>query len=189
MAAIESVELSKNSIPVDGENFALNGVNLYSFAGCDGLTLGQLVTAVCVHAGVAIEDQTVNKMNIITLNSRRLRAESKVVTEIISGKANYDSVLDIDGFEGMTFRAFLTNVLGMEIGGDGTLPENLSSYDEKMRLFTALKEKINADATASQQDMIDLQTYESRRDVAYATATNIVKNIGMSKQMVVSNTK
>ena len=56
-------------------------------------------------------------------------------------------------------------------------------------MFTALKEKINADATASQQDMIDLQTYESRRDVAYATATNIVKNIGMSKQMVASNIK
>lgn len=189
MPAIESVELRQSSVPVDGENVALGGISLYSYAGCDDLTLGQLVTAVCVHAGVALEDQTVNKMNIITVNSRRLRAESKVVADILSGKGNYDSVLDVDGYEGMTFRQFLTSVLGMEIGGDGTLPSNLSSYDDKMRLFTALKEKINADATASQQDMIDLQTYESRRDVAYATATNVVKNIGMSKQMVASNTK
>ena len=58
-----------------------------------------------------------------------------------------------------------------------------------LRVFLALKEKMNSDATASQQDMIDLQTYESRRDVAYATATNVVKNIGMSKQMIAANIK
>ena len=56
-----------------------------------------------------------------------------------------------------------------------------------MKAFNALKEKLNADATASQQDMIDLQTYESRRDVVYATATNIVKNTGMTKQMTAAN--
>lgn len=189
MNVIESVELRQSSVRADGENVALGGINLYNYGGCTDLTLGQLVTAVCVHAGVALEDQTVNKMNIITVNSRRLRAQSKIVTDILSGTGNYDSKLAVDGYVGMTYRDFLTNELGMEIGGEGTLPASLSSYDEKMQVFMALKEKMNSDATASQQDMIDLQTYESRRDVAYSTATNIVKNLGMSKQMVVANIK
>ncbi len=189
MSVIEAVELRQTSVPADGENVALGGISLYNYGGCENLTLGQLVTAVCVHAGVALEDQTVNKMNIITVNARRLRAEAKVVTDILSGSGDYSSVLHIDGYEGMTYRQFLTGELGLEIGEYGTLPNTLSSYDDKMRVFLALKEKMNSDATASQQDMIDLQTYESRRDVAYATATNVVKNIGMSKQMIAANIK
>jgi len=53
--------------------------------------------------------------------------------------------------------------------------------------LTASSLSIAAPATAAQQDMIDLQTYESRRDVAYSTATNIVKNTGMTKQMTAAN--
>ena len=188
MSQITSVSLREMTVS-DGAGNAtqVGSVNLYSYAGMEGLTLGQLVNAVCVHAGVAIEDQTVNKMNIITVNSRRLRAESEVIENIIAQTGNYDSKLTALGYEGITYRDFLQNELKLTIGGDGTLPASLDSYNDRMKAFAALKEKLNSDATASQQDMIDLQTYESRRDVVYSTATNIVKNTGMTKQMTVAN--
>ena len=188
MALIESVSLREMTVSDGAGNAAQVGnANLYNYAGMEGLTLGQLVNAVCVHAGVALEDQTVNKMNIITVNARRLRAESEVVENVVAGTGNYDSKLTAVGYEGMTYRDFLQKELKLVIGGDGTLPDSLDSYDKRMKAFNALKEKLNADATASQQDMIDLQTYESRRDVVYATATNIVKNTGMTKQMTAAN--
>ena len=188
MALIESVALRDMTVSDGAGNAASVGsANLYSYAGLDGLTLGQLVNAVCVHAGVALEDQTVNKMNIITLNARRLKAESEVVKNIVAGTGTYDSTLTVKGYEGMTYRDFLQNELKLTIGGEGTLPAALDSYDKRMKAFAALKEKLDADATASQQDMIDLQTYESRRDVVYSTATNIVKNTGMTKQMTAAN--
>ena len=187
MSLIEPVALSEHTVQSGDEVAELGPISLYNYGGCENLTLGQLVNAVCVHAGVALEDQTVNKMNVITVNSRRLKAESKIVASILDGSANYDSVLDVKDYEGMTYREFLVNVLGMEIGGDGTLPESVESYSDRMRVFTAMKEKLNSDATSSQQDMIDLQTYEARRDVAYSTATNVIKNIGMSKQKIARN--
>ena len=187
MSLIQPVSLRDQSVPTSEGDAKVGDVRLYNFAGNEGLSLGQLVNAVCVHAGVAIEDQTVNKMNIITVNARRLKAETKVVGDLLSGAGSYDSTLDVSGYEGMTYRDFLQNVLKLTIGGNGTLPATLDSYNNRMKVYTAMKELINADATASQQDMIDLQTYESRRDVAYSTATNIVKNLGMSKQMVSSN--
>jgi len=186
---IEAVSIGDLSVPTNDGPALLGSVRLYDYGGCEGLTLGQLVNAVCVHTGVAIEDQTVNKMNIITVNARKLRAESQVLATIVDGSCNYDSVLDLPGYEGMTYRDFLQNELKLTIGGDGTLPDKLKTYNERMKVFTALKEILNSDATASQRDMIDLQTYESRRDVAYSTATNVVKNLGMSKQMVAGNMK
>ena len=188
MSKIESVPSGAVSVQTGIESTALGGINLYNYGGCDNLTLGQLVNAVCVHAGVALEDQTVNKMNIITVNARRLKALSQLVEKALLG-AQYSDTLDVEGYEGMTYREFLENELKLTIGGNGTLPANLDKYAERLQLFTALKEKLNADATASQRDMIDLQTYESRRDVVYNTATNVVKNLGMSKQMVAANLK
>ncbi len=188
MSQITSVSLREMTVSDGAGNATQVGTaNLYDYAGLEGLTLGQLVNAVCVHAGVALEDQTVNKMNIITVNSRRLKAESEIVENIVAGTGNYDSRLTAKGYEGMTYREFLQNELKLTIGGDGTLPASVSTYDERMKVFGALKEKLTADATAAQQDMIDLQTYESRRDVAYSTATNIVKNTGMTKQMTAAN--
>ena len=95
MAKIESVSLHEMTVS-DGAGNAtqVGSVNLYSYAGMEGLTLGQLVNAVCVHAGVAIEDQTVNKMNIITVNARRLKAETKVVGDLLSGAGSFNSGIE-----------------------------------------------------------------------------------------------
>ena len=151
------------------------------------LTVLLVIVSGAVTAGAVYYNRMVNKMNIITANSRRLKAESEIVENIVAGTGNYDSRLTAKGYEGMTYREFLQNELKLTIGGDGTLPASVSTYDERMKVFGALKEKLTADATAAQQDMIDLQTYESRRDVAYSTATNIVKNTGMTKQMTAAN--
>lgn len=195
MSQIEAIALSANSVniqhlakdgTVESESFKLGDVKLYSYAGNEGLTLGQLANALCVRIGVALEDQSVNKMNVITLNARRLKAAAKVLEELVGGTANYSTVLKLEGYEGMTYGDFLTNVMQLTKGENCQLPDKLDTYDERMQVFTALKEKVTADATASQQDMVDLQTYVSRRDVAYSTASNIIRKTGMTLQETAS---
>lgn len=159
-----------------------SGAKLYNYAGLEQLTLGQLANAICVHVGVALEDQSVNKMNIITLNARRLKAAAKVLETLVAGEANYETKLDLPGYEGMTYGDFLRDVMKLSTGLSGQLPTEVTTYDQRMQVYTALKEKVTADATASQQDMIDLQTYMSRRDVAYSTASNLIRATGATLQ-------
>lgn len=193
MALIEAINLAQNTVNIQhgdrSESFKLGDVKLYSYAGIEGLTLGQLANALCVHIGVALEDQSVNKMNIITMNARRLKATAKVLEEIMAGTGDYSSVLQLPGYEGMTYKDFLVKVIKFSIGENCQLPSELKTYDDRMKVFMALKEKVTADATQSQQDMVDLQTYMSRRDVAYSTSTNLIKKTGMTLQETASACK
>lgn len=193
MALIEAINLAQNTVNIQhgdkSESCKLADVKLYSYAGLEGLTLGQLANALCVHIGVSLEDQSVNKMNIITMNARRLKATAKVLEEIMAGTGDYSSVLQLPGYEGMTYKDFLVKVIKYTIGDDCQLPKELKTYDDRMKVFAALKEKVTADATQSQQDMVDLQTYMSRRDVAYSTSTNLIKKTGMTIQQTASACK
>ncbi|MCQ2390151.1 MAG: hypothetical protein MJ240_01905 [Kiritimatiellae bacterium] len=186
MAKIEAITAGVNSVNIqhgpESESFRLGDVKLYNYAGLENLTLGQLANALCVHIGVALEDQSVNKMNVITLNARRLKATAKVLEDIMAGMGDYATTLAIPGYEGMTYLDFLTKEMGLSSGPDGVLPSALNTYDERMKVFSLLKEKMTSDATASQQDMVDLQTYMSRRDVAYATASNVIRATGSTLQ-------
>lgn len=193
MALIEAINLAQNTVNIQhgdkSESCKLADVKLYSYAGLEGLTLGQLANALCVHIGVSLEDQSVNKMNVITMNARRLKAAAKVLENIVSGEANYSTVLNMPGYEGMTYEDFLKKVMKFTISDEGQLPTTLDSYEKRMKVYAAMKEKVTADATASQQDMVDLQTYMSRRDVAYSTSTNLIKKTGMTLQATASACK
>lgn len=202
MSQIQPVSVSVNSIGVQAwettkegetylrrEDLKLSDIKLYNYAGLENLTLGQLANALCVHVGVALEDQSVNKMNIITMNARRLKAAAKVLEDIVSGAANYSAVLDMPGYEGMTYEDFLTQVMKLTKSENGQIPLELMTYEQRMKVFAAMKEKVTADATASQQDMVDLQTYMSRRDVAYSTSSNLIKKTGMTLQETASACK
>lgn len=205
MSQIQPISLADNSLGIqewvttkEGETFLrhddvkLTDVKLYNYAGLENLTLGQLANAICVHVGVALEDQSVNKMNIITMNARRLKAAAKVLETVVSGEANYSTVLNMPGYEGMAYAKFLTDVMKFTISTpeqEGQLPELLDTYEKRMKVYAAMKEKVTADATASQQDMVDLQTYMSRRDVAYSTSSNLIRKTGMTIQQTASACK
>lgn len=179
---IESTTIARNPYAPNGAQ----DVKLYAFNGCDNLTVGQLVNVVCCKVGVALEDSSVNKANVITRHSRRLQGMSEVLAGIMDGK-DYDAHLTLPAYASMTYRDFLTEVCGMTIGGEGNLPESVATPKEKISAYTAMKTVIEAATITSQRDMIDLQTAISRRDVAYSTATNVIRALGTTLQTTAYN--
>ena len=191
MALIESVQAGVN--PYGGAGAATQ-VNLYAYNGCEELTLGQLVNAVCVRIGVALETESVNKSNLITTSSRRLRALADVLEGVVNGELGYDSAMPGDGYEELSVRQFLVDELGYVIDAEdadgessGGLPSALESVSDRLAFYARRKGRIDSDTSTSQKDMVDLQTSISRRDVAYSTATNIVRTLGATLQAVASN--
>ncbi len=160
-------------------------INLYSTGqeGGSGLTLAQLVMAVCFRAAAAYESQSVTKMNTMTAGSTKLDEASKWLEKIASN--------DFKEGENVAALKFLTETMGIAqselpcggfvtSGNDPTYFLEVDTYDKRMQAANALKNKMEALARTQQQDMIDLQTMVNRRDVAYNTSSNVVKALGTS---------
>ena len=56
-----------------------------------------------------------------------------------------------------------------------------------MQAAAAMQDKMNALAQSQQEDMIDLQTLVNRRDVAYSTASGVVRTMGQSQMQDAAN--
>ena len=175
--AIGNVQIATNRYAPTGSD----AINLYSYDYASNLTLGQLVQAVCLRSAATYERQSVMKMNVMASGSQTLDEAADWLKRIAEGTANWTDA-----------KSFLVSRMGIDAN---VLPDALEktptdqrcSYDKRMQAAKALQDKMNLLAQRQQEDMIDLQTYESRRDVVYSTATNIVKNTGMTKQMTVAN--
>ena len=141
-------------------------INLYSTGTAEGLTLGQLVAAVCIRAAGALEAQSVNKMNIMSVGTERLEKAAAHMQQIAEGGiADWASV-----------RAYLSGTVGVN-----GLPDDLSSYERRMQAVDAIKERLEVLTQQAQEDMIDMQTLINRRDMTFNTSSNIVKAIGNAK--------
>lgn len=143
-------------------------INMYSTATASSLTLGQLVQAVCIRAAAVFEDQSVVKMNKMSSGTRRLDAAADWLSKIV------DETSGIDWDE---CKDFLVNALGID---ESVLPDDLSTYDNRMQAADALKDKMDTLTTSQQTEMIDLQTLVNRRDVAYSTSSNATRTLATS---------
>ena len=166
---IQATQIATNRYAPTGSD----AIFLYDSNQASALTLGQLAQAVCLRSAAAYERQSVTKMNMMAAGSQKLDDAADWLKRIAEGTANWTDA-----------KSFLVNTMG--ISAD-SLPADINSYDKRMQAAKVLQDKMNLLAQSQQEDMIDLQTYESRRDVVYSTATNIVKNTGMTKQMTVAN--
>lgn len=171
-------------------------INLYDYGDTRGLTLGQLVNAICCRAGMALETQAVAIVNRMSRHANRLKGMSTVMEGLVSGAADYDTVFTLEGFGTVTARQFLTVTLGCVIGEkggggteakDGNLPASLDMPNDRLAVYTALKGRFDSMTTESQQMMIDLQACVTRRDVNFSTATSIVQTLGGVLQTTASN--
>ena len=92
---IEIQQIGTNRYAPEGAN----AVCLYSIEGADGLTLAQLVAAVCIHRGASLEARAVGRMNKMTVNNTYLQAMSSVCSQMAGG-ASLDDVANIpDSYE------------------------------------------------------------------------------------------
>jgi hypothetical protein len=160
--SIEANQIAVNRYAPDGNQ----AINLYSTETAGNLTLSQLVAAVCIRAAGALEEQSVNKMNIMSIGTETLEKASSYMQQIAE-----ESMSDWT-----TAKAYLSDTVGV-----AGLPEDLSSYEKRMQAVNAIKERLETLTQQAQEDMIDMQTLINRRDMTFNTSSNIVKAIGNSK--------
>ena len=150
-----------------------SAVNLYSNGAADGLTLGQLVISVCMRTAMSYERQSVNKMNVISRNSDILKTGSTWVERLVNGSASWTRA-----------KAFIIGTLGAT---EAELPENIRTYDNRLKAAAVATEKMNSILQTQQQDLVALQSYVSRRDTAYSSSSNIVRALGRSMGNLAGN--
>ena len=159
---IEASQIATNRYAPAGSE----AINLYSTGTADNLTLGQLVSAVCIRTAGALEEQSVNKMNMMSVGTEKLEKASVYMQEIAEERMS----------DWATVKAYLTDTIGVT-----GLPDDLSTYEKRMQAVNAIKEKLEAMTQQAQEDMIDLQTLINRRDMTYNTSSNVIKAMGKSK--------
>lgn len=160
--SIQASQIATNRYAPTGSQ----AINLYSTGAAEDLTLGQLVASVCIRTAGALEEQSVNKMNMMSIGTEKLEKASLYMQQIAENAvADWGSV-----------KAYLEDSIGAE-----GLPSDLSSYERRMQAVNAIKEKLEAMTQQAQEDMIDLQTLINRRDMTFNTSSNIIKAMGNSK--------
>ena len=171
---IEIQQIGTNRYAPEGAN----AVCLYSIEGADGLTLAQLVAAVCIHRGASLEARAVGRMNKMTVNNTFLQAMSSVCSQMAGG-ASLDDVANIpDSYElrkaarGCSIRTFLETECGITISVTGW------SYSDRMTVINQLKTEMDSANTTSQEDAIELQSMINWRDMTYNTSSSVVTRYG-----------
>ena len=159
---IEASQIATNRYAPAGSE----AINLYSTGAAENLTLGQLVAAVCVRTAGALEEQSINKMNLMNVGTEKLEKASLYMQEIAEERMS----------DWATAKTYLADTVGVS-----GLPDDLSTYEKRMQAVNAIKEKLDSMTQQAQEDMIDLQTIINRRDMTYNTSSNVIKAMGNSK--------
>ena len=150
-----------------------SAVNLYSTGTASGLTLGQLVMAVCLNTAASYEKQSVNKMNTISKNADLLEKGADWIAKVVEDSASWSRL-----------KRFLVSELGVD---ENALPAKIRAYDDKLKVISLMSERMNVVMQTQQQDMVALQSYVSRRDTAFSSSANIVRALGRSMNGCANN--
>lgn len=174
MAIINSTQIATNRYAPAGAD----AIRLYGSDLAQGLTLVQLMQQVCIRAAAAEEAQSVIKMNAMTGESQRLSEAADWLKKIVDGTANWTKA-----------KNFLVGKMGIP---ESVLPSTLTingepHYEYQIQAAKALQDKMNVLAQTQQEDMIDLQTSVNRRDVAFSTASGVVRSNGQSMSQDAQN--
>ena len=163
MAEIFLEKIGTNRYAPEGTN----DISLFSYNGAEGLTIGQLINAVCVRRGVYQEKQSVLVMNRLAGETDRLHRLADVT----------DRLLDATGAWNDADFKFLTEELKID---PNTLPKELNSYKKRMQAFDIARNKLQEINGSVERIAIQLQSTISRRDAIYSVATMMVSHLGKS---------
>ena len=165
---IEPVQIATNRYAPDD----VQAINMYKMDG-EQLTLGQLVAAICIKAGTNMEMQSIIKANIMNGNTETINTASEYLKQLAENKVS----------DWTTVKSYLINTLGIP---SSDLPDNVKTYNNRIKAINAMKTKMEALTRQAQEDMIDMQSLISKRDVAYSTGTSIVSELGSSINNIAS---
>jgi len=162
---------------------AASSIDLYSYNGVGGLTIGQLILAVTIRRAAQIEQLSVNYMNVMTLGTDTLNQLTDWGTQLVETLKTSDaSAFDNNVWKATNGLRNLLLKLGCE---EKDLPTTIlksgsktPDYDKVMQAYEALETKME-DISGTMDDMaVKLQSSISRRDSTYNLSTNIVANLG-----------
>ena len=184
MSTIEIQQIGTNRYAPAGAN----AVCLYGIDGADGLTLAQLVSAVCIRRCAHLEARAVGRMNKMTQNNTYMDAISSVCKQIaadaeLNAAANIPDSYEMRKIErNCTIYQFLT----LECGLDVTFANPLS-YKQRMDVIATIKTAMDSANTTSQEDVIELQSMINWRDVTYNASGGIVSRYGNTEANIAGN--
>ena len=176
---IDPVQIATNRYAPDGAQ----AINMYRMDNGETLTLGQLFAAVCIGAGANMEAQAILKVNSMNANTELIKSASACLKRLAENQ--------VPTTVWNKTRTWLIVALGIPAE---SLPESLAdetsgssaSYAKRFQVINAMKVKMEALTRQSQEDMIDVQSMISKRDVAYTTGTSLIKSIGSSQNNTAS---
>ena len=168
-----------------------NDVYLYDFGDVTGLTLPQLMMAICIRRAAIIEEQSVLKMNEVNASAAWLQVLAQVGEAILS-RSSLTARLDLSKTDYVptnvptqtTYRDFLIYEVGLE---EKAVPSRLTTSDQRTDLYRQLTDKMSAASTTNQEQVIDLQSLVSRRDSTFNASAATVKRFGTTMSSVASN--
>jgi len=185
--AIQVEHIGTNRYAPEGAN----DINLYAFGDTYGLTLGQLVMAVCIRQASVIEEQSVLKMNQLNASATFLDALAQAA-EYVMTHSSLDSTFDLSktGYvpKYVSTRTTYWEFIVYECGVNAdNVPHSVTKMDDKTRVFGYLDDFMDEAASDNEDQSIDLQSYLSRRDTAYNTSSSVVKKLGKTMDSVAKN--
>lgn len=168
---IEAITIATNRYAPDGAQ----DICMFTMDGGEKLTLGQLMAAVCIKAGASLEAQSVSMMNKLNAGNVLLDQASGYMETLSNGA--------VDDSEWSIMKDFFVNELAIT----DELPEHVQSYNDRFKALAALKSKMEKLTRQSQEDLIEVQSLLSRRDVTFSTSTNLVSALGATKNNTAKN--
>lgn len=154
-------------------------VNLYTYNGAEGLTLGELLMAICLYRANTVEASTVSIMDVMSKDTARLNVISQLATDIVNtafgAKFSASTMITTEAGIQVTVYSYMTSDLGIPAA---SIPGGASAEwnnDERTTVYSLLKTKMDALNSISQENMIELQSLINKRDQSYNLASNGVK--------------
>lgn len=144
-----------------------NDISLFAYNGAEGLTIGQLVNAICIRRGVHQERQSTLVMNRLSVATDKLTTVANLTERILAANGAWNT----------DDKNYIINDLKVEAKD---LPDALDTYQKRMRVFDILRQKLTELNGSVDRLAIQLQTAVSRRDAAYSIATMTVSHLGKS---------
>ena len=163
-----------------------DAVRLYSTNGSEGLTLAQLVAAVCIRRCACLETRATARMNKMTQNNAWMQALANVCKQVADGEslrneanlpANYEPKHLSHGHD--IYRFLVDECRSLGFNASDFSPDT-QVYQTRMDIIGKLKTGMDQANTTSQQDVIELQSMVNWRDVTYNASSGIIVRYGNS---------
>ena len=152
-----------------------------------GLSIGQLVMAVCLERAVEKENEIIKIMNTLNNTSSELEHLTEIETAIVNADAKGNHSVDLKTLtltnkSDFTYKAYLEDILGSGV----TVPDSANS--DSADLITQIETAMDRRNSINQQTMIELQSATSKRDQAYDMISNMIKSLHTVMTGIVNNT-